>query len=69
MIFVVLICELELGKLGLEFPKSKHRKYGEVPFEYAPTRTKGWKSLDRTKLQVRLFCFVCLFVHNKRRNI
>ncbi|XP_023329281.1 G patch domain-containing protein 3 isoform X3 [Eurytemora carolleeae] len=40
-----------IGKLGLEFPKSKHRKYGEVPFEYAPTRTKGWKSLDRTKLQ------------------
>ena len=46
-----------VGKLKLEFPKGRHKKYGSVPFEYKERRGKiitNLTSINRKKLQVKL---------------
>jgi len=43
-----------IGKLKLEFPKGRHKKYGSVPFQYEERRGKiitNLTSINRRKLQ------------------
>jgi len=40
-----------IGKLRLEFPKTKMRRYGSVPFEYEQTNGRTLKTQDKENLQ------------------
>ena len=50
-----------LGKLKLEFPKGRHKKYGSVPFQYEERHGKiitNLTSINRRKLQVNLMAYI-----------
>ncbi len=50
-----------LGKLKLEFPKGRHKKYGSVPFQYEERHGKiitNLTSINRRKLQVNLMDYI-----------